>query len=247
MQVASLPLPLTDLIAHFLVELQTMNRAPATIRTYATDLQHFVAFYPGPSADLTATVLTQYLATLVHLAPASRARKQAALASFCTWATRHTYLDRNPMLHVPRVRPDPPRRYGLARDQVETILAGIPKAQERDHLLFRLLLETGIRISEALSLQVEDLDLRRDDEHLRVRGKGARPARFSSMIRAWLPASGPTFGTRTIAMGICSVRRKMVMDSRCATRVSRSGGPAIVRRLGSLVRCTKSAIPTPLS
>src|SRR5918998_4996133 len=99
-------LPLTDLIAHFLGELQAINRAPATIRTYATDLHHFVAFYPGPVADLTATILTQYLATLRHLAPASRARKQAALASFCAWATRHAYLDRNPMLQVRRVRPD---------------------------------------------------------------------------------------------------------------------------------------------
>jgi integrase/recombinase XerC/integrase/recombinase XerD len=244
MQVTPLPLPLTDLIAHFLMELQTMNRAPSTIRTYATDLHHFVAFYPGPSADLTGTVLTQYLATLVHLAPASRARKQAALASFCAWATRHTYLDRNPMLHVPRVRPDPPRRYGLARDQVEAILAGIPKAQERDQLLFRLLLETGVRISEALSLQVEDLDLRRDDEHLRVRGKGGQTRTILLMIRASLPASGPTSGIRAIAMGICSVRRKMVMASRCATKVSRSGGPAIVKRRGSRVRYTKSGIPT---
>lgn len=117
----------TDLIAHFLVELQAINRAPATIRTYATDLHHFAAFYPGPLCDLTATVLTQYLATLRHLAPASRARKQAALASFCAWATANIYLDRNPMLQVPRVRPDPPRRYGLAREQVEAILASIPK------------------------------------------------------------------------------------------------------------------------
>lgn len=174
MPVEPATLPLTDLIAHFLAELQAINRAPATIRTYATDLHHFVAFYPGPVGDLSATVLTQYLATLRHLAPASRARKQAALASFCAWATANIYLDRNPMLRVPRVRPDPPRRYGLARDQVEAILARIPKTQERDGLLFRLLLETGVRISEALGLQVEDLDLRRDDEHLRVRGKGGQ-------------------------------------------------------------------------
>jgi len=75
------------------------------------------------------------------------------------------------MLQVSRVRPDPLRRHGLARDQVETILAGIPKTQHRDRLLFRLLVETGLRIGEALGLQVEDVDLRCDGEHLRVQGK----------------------------------------------------------------------------
>ena len=192
---------LTDLIAQFLAELQAINRAPATIRTYATDLHYFAAGYHGPLSDLTATVLTQYLATLLHLAPASRARKQAALASFCAWATQHNYLDRNPMLQVPRVRLPAPRRAGLTRDQVEAILARIPKTQERDGLLFRLLLETGLRISEALALQVDDLDLRRDDEHLRVRGKGGQTRtillddpRLVARLRAYLRHTGYQHG-----------------------------------------------------
>jgi len=62
----------------------------------------------------------------------------------------------------------------LARDQVEAILASIPKTQECERLMFRLLLETDVRISEALGCQVEDLDVRRNDEHLRVREKGGQ-------------------------------------------------------------------------
>jgi len=37
-----------------------------------------------------------------------------------------------------------------------------------------MLFETGLRIGEALSLHVEDLDMTPDDEHLRVVGKGDR-------------------------------------------------------------------------
>ncbi len=44
----------------------------------------------------------------------------------------------------------------------------------RDALLFRLVFETGLRISEALGAHVEDLDLTRGDEHLTVLGKGER-------------------------------------------------------------------------
>jgi len=57
---------------------------------------------------------------------------------------------------------------------VEKVLAAIPATQPRDRLLFRLVAETGLRISKALGLYVEDLDLSTDDEHLRVKGKGGR-------------------------------------------------------------------------
>jgi site-specific recombinase XerD len=53
-------------------------------------------------------------------------------------------------------------------------LAVIPPTQRRDRLLFRLIYETGMRISEALALYVEDLDLTPDDEHLTVLGKGGK-------------------------------------------------------------------------
>jgi hypothetical protein len=93
----------------------------------------------------------------------------------CSRSVGHHDLTTNPMLNIERVRRDPPTLQGIGRAQAEAILAVIPKAQERDRLLFRLLLETGLRIGEALHLYVEDLDLTRDDEHLRVRGRASAP------------------------------------------------------------------------
>jgi integrase len=61
---------------------------------------------------------------------------------------------------------------------VEAILAVIPPTQPRDQLLFRLILETGLRISEALALYIEDVDLTPDDEHLHVLGKGNQSRRI---------------------------------------------------------------------
>ena len=45
----------------------------------------------------------------------------------------------------------------------------IPARQLRDRLLFTMLAETGMRISEALGLRIEDVDLSRDNELLVVR------------------------------------------------------------------------------
>lgn len=104
-----------------------------------------------------------------------RSRKQACLAWFLTWAYRQDRIPANPMDKIDRVKRTPPVPRGVGRETVETILAGIPTQHKRDRLLFRLIFETGLRIGEALGLHVEDLDLTPDDEHINVKGKGAKP------------------------------------------------------------------------
>jgi site-specific recombinase XerD len=121
---------------------------------------------------ITPAVLRDYFRDLVHLQPATWARKQASLASFMAWAYAQELVESNPMGRVDRVKPSPPIPRGVGRTQVETILAIIPATQRRDRLLFRSIFETGLRVGEALALHVEDLDLTFDDEHLHVLGKG---------------------------------------------------------------------------
>jgi site-specific recombinase XerD len=78
------------------------------------------------------------------------------------------------MLRLDRIRPDETRISSPSRQQVETILDQIPKTHLRDRLLFQLIFETGLRISEALAIHIEDIDLTFDDEHVTVIGKGQR-------------------------------------------------------------------------
>jgi integrase/recombinase XerD len=158
----------------FLVDLTHAGRSAQTRRAYATDLAAFQTTYDGPVAGITADTLRAFFATVAHLRPATRARKQAAVASFLQWAQRQEFIAVDPMVKVARVRVDPPPPRGLKREQVAAILAAIPATQTRDRLLFRLLAETGLRIGEALGLYVEDLDLTPDDEHFTVVGKGGK-------------------------------------------------------------------------
>jgi integrase/recombinase XerD len=192
---------LSPAVTDFLAELAHANRSRHTCRSYATDLAQFSAFYQGPVGSITAEVIRGFGATLEKLRPASRARKQAALASFLSWAHRQSLIATDPMARIERVHRDPPHPRALSREQVEAVLAIIPATQRRDRLLFRLIFETGLRASEALGLYVEDLDLTADDEHLNVLGKGGQrrtvlldDARLVGQLRAYLKRTGYRHG-----------------------------------------------------
>jgi len=150
---------------------------------------------------ITAEVLRTFFSTHFHLSPATRARKQAAVARFLTWAEQHELFEANPMRKIDRVKLDPPQPRGVERSHIEGILTAIPAEHLRDRLFFRLLAEIGLRVSEGLSLYVEDLDLSLDNEHLTVVGKGGKrrtvlldDPRLVKLLRAYLKRMGYKHG-----------------------------------------------------
>ncbi|TME01749.1 MAG: integrase [Chloroflexi bacterium] len=150
---------------------------------------------------ITAGVLRKFFEMHTHLRPATRARKQAAVARFLTWAEQQELLTANPMRKIDRVKLDPPQPRGVERDQIERIFKAIPAEHLRDRLFFRLLAETGLRVSEGLSLYVEDLDLSLDNEHLTIVGKGGKrrtilldDSRLVQQLRTYLKRMGYKHG-----------------------------------------------------
>src|SRR5205807_975673 len=192
---------LESLVTIFLADLAHANHAPQTCRAYVADLTQLCAFHQGPIQTITADVLRAFFEIHAHLRPATRARKQAAVARFLTWAEQQELLDRNPMRKIDRVKLDPPQPRGVERSQIERILTAIPAECLRDRLFFRLLSETGLRVSEGLSLYVEDIDLSLDNEHLTVVGKGGKrrtvlldDPRLMQQLRAYLKRMGYKHG-----------------------------------------------------
>jgi len=171
---ATMDKSLVPLVHDFLADLRNADRSDHTIRAYEGDLLRYCAFCGDSSSPISVETLRAFFASRADRAPATRAHTQATLASFFAWSYRGGHIAADPMARVERVtlRPPPPR--GMEKGKVAKILAAIPATQARDRLLFRLIAETGLRVSEALGLYVEDLDLTLDDEHLRVKGKGGR-------------------------------------------------------------------------
>lgn len=162
---------LVQLVDEFLIDLKTENKSQHTIKNYQADLKAFLRFYKGSLSELSPAILREYFGSLVDtLSPASLSRKQASLKSFLRWAFRHDLIPANPMDKIGAIRlPDSQPRF-LPMAQVNKILSVI--THDRDKVLFTLISETGLRISEALALRVEDL--RQDAQEFTVRGKGQK-------------------------------------------------------------------------
>lgn len=160
--------------------------SPRTVTAYRTDLDRFADFWENefvnqpaektPVAQLDTLAVRSYLASLHRgrLANRSIARHLSALRSFFRWACREGHLERNPARGVPspRVPKALPRALTLA--DTESLLDADLEGSfpERDRALFELLYATGLRVSEAAGLDVEDVDF--SARLARVLGKGSK-------------------------------------------------------------------------
>ena len=177
-----------------------------TVRAYRSDLDRFATFWERdfgegsaaktPISKVDTLAVRSYLASLhrSHLASRSLARHLSTLRSFFRWACREGHVEKNPARALPS--PKLPRTLPRAMTQPDTerLLEVDEEGSfpERDRALFELLYATGLRVSEAAGLDLEDVDF--SARLLRVLGKGnkERIAPFGEAagdaLSAYLPA-----------------------------------------------------------
>lgn len=162
--------------------------SPHTLRAYGGDVSHFILFLRdhhggNPSlGDVADAKLRDFRAWLSRkamegTANASRARSLSGLKNFLRWLDRQGLAHnaaigtlRSPKLahHLPRPLAERQAFEVLAE---ASALAAVPWVGLRDRALFTLLYGCGLRIDEALGLDLADLP---QDGFLRVMGKGRK-------------------------------------------------------------------------
>jgi integrase/recombinase XerD len=109
------------------------------------------------------------------VAPATLQRKAACLRSFYRHLRRESVIDHDPTADLRAPRKSQKLPQVLTRGEVAQLLAA-PKGTEpsalRDRALLELMYACGLRASEAIELDVGDIDLRHGV--LRARGKGSK-------------------------------------------------------------------------
>lgn len=151
----------------------------ATIRAYDTDLRGFGRWLDGRPFREGPEPAQQYLEAVTHppepLRPASQRRKAAALRAFYRFcfADEIVAIDIATLLELPRAGRTLPDT--LDRAEVSALLDA-PRTDDplgiRDRALLELLYASGLRVSEALGLDRQDLST--ETESVRVTGKGDR-------------------------------------------------------------------------
>ena len=158
---------------------------------------------------------------------ASRARKIATIRSFYNYLTNKTHqLRENPVKDIdsPKLKKTLPKY--LTLDESLQLLESVDgKNQERDYCILTLFLNCGLRISELVGLNLNDIQ----DDALRVLGKGNKVRIIylndacQDALKRWLAVRRPITGRDANALFLSSQNE----------RISRSTVHAMVKkRLG---------------
>ena len=110
-----------------------------------------------------------------NYSPATMARKIATLRSFYKWGNRLGFTSTNPMTLIRTPRQSKRLPKAITIEQIEQLLAA-PNDNDvlgrRDRAMLETLYSTGIRVSELVGLNYDDLDF--ENEAMHVRGKGRK-------------------------------------------------------------------------
>ena len=163
-------------LATFLEFLQEERQySDNTIAAYRNDLGQFITFleqkYPSIASfnDVTADVVNHYvkdMKTEKRYASSSVARKVAAIKSFFHHLFAHSQITQDPTQDTDSPKVEKRLPTTLSIDEVDRLLEAPTRKQTpkhfRDSALLILLYATGMRVTEAVSLDLSDLDLERN-------------------------------------------------------------------------------------
>ena len=168
--------PLVDRFLRFL-EVEK-NASPHTVKNYKSDLTEFFKFNGKKLIDdINYLEIRKFLAYLKERAylKTTVSRKLACLKSFFKYLTREQFLKVNPASGIQTPKRDRRLPFFLETKEVETLLEaakGDKWETKRDSAILETLYSSGIRVSELVGLNGEDVDLL--GNLVKVRGKGKK-------------------------------------------------------------------------
>jgi integrase/recombinase XerC len=176
---------MSNFIKGFLTYLKVQkNASPHTLNSYQQDLQQFMDFYLQQYAEelidfhqINTQIIRHYLSELQTGSYQRRsiARKIAALRSFCRYLCHWEYLEHNPFVGIKTPKLERILPKFLHPQEVELLLSapdGSTVFGMRDRAILETLYATGVRVSELVGLNIDNLEL--DYGCMRVYGKGRK-------------------------------------------------------------------------
>ena len=194
-----------DHLKAFLAYLK-LNRhvSPHTVRAYESDVTQYLAWIAGETgkkmsqlgpADLDMLSVRSHLAELnkAGKARSSVARKLSSLRTFVKYLRREEIIEHDPTAMAVAPKRDQTIPIHLSEPEIERLIetpnTGDPLGR-RDRAILELFYASGLRLSELVAIDLEDLSL--SERMVRVMGKGGKerlvPFNQSTLsaLKAWM-------------------------------------------------------------
>jgi integrase/recombinase XerC len=220
-------------VADFLRHLRERNASPHTIKAYSGDLANFAAYAGSRGWKwIDHIAIRGFLSQLYEkgLGKTSVARSLAAVRSLYRWLAREGVVEQNPakLVATPRLPQKLPRVPTLA--EMNSVLDGQMAAAaafpDRDSLMLELLYGCGLRNSELVGINLDDIRLSAEAILIRGKGKKERYVPFGGSAKSALAAYLPA-------------RQAMLAETRkntAALLINQRGGRLTTRSVGRIVK-----------
>jgi len=165
---------LSSALTGFLADCKLRGLSPHTIEWYQYTLRPFLRFVGDDPVGVDEPTVRRFLADqATRVAPRRVNHYREAIDRFYEWMVSEEYVTVNPAGRIDKMRE--PKKLIEAFTEAEVVaLLEQPDTRTflglRDYVFMLLLLDTGLRLSEALGLTVETVDV--DQRTLKVNGKG---------------------------------------------------------------------------
>jgi integrase/recombinase XerC len=234
MPIANLPQGVVyKAVQQFVRSLRERNASSHTIKAYSGDLQNFCAYVGSRNWNaIDHLAIRGFLSHLYErgLSKTSVARSLAAVRSLYKWLAQEGIVSQNPaaLVATPKLAKKLPRVPTI--EEMNSVLDGkMPEAAsfpERDRLILELLYGCGIRNSELIGINLDDIRLSSEAILIRGKGKKERYVPFGGSVRAAL-------------LGYLPLRSQRLAAGKKKTNallINQRGGRLTTRSIGRIIK-----------
>jgi integrase/recombinase XerC len=220
-------------VRDFLQALGQRNASLHTIKAYRGDLDEFAAYVGSRGwKQIDHLAIRGFLSRLYEkgLEKASVARALAAVRSLYRWLAQEGVVQQNPaaLVSTPKLPKKLPRVPTI--EEMNSVFDGkmpeVAAFPERDRMMFELLYGCGIRNSELIGINLEDIRLSNQAILIRGKGKKERYVPFGDAVRVALASYLPA-------------RQRMLAERKknsSALLINRRGGRLTTRSVGRIIK-----------
>jgi integrase/recombinase XerD len=210
-----------------------------TREAYALDLRQFTAWCRDRSLPLFAVRRADIEGFARDLEARGRARatvtrRLCTIAGFYRYAVEEELLEHSPAAHVRRPRVDyESHAVALDRKELGALLVAAGLGSSAEHALMSVLALNGLRVSEAVGADIEQLGLERGHRTLTIARKGGKVVTIPLAPRT----------ARAIDLAVGERTDGPVFLGADGQRLDRHGAGRIVRKVARRAAITKAVTP----